>query len=353
MLLPRATYTVAAGRVIGLPDVSPYPTLRWPGVGFSPLPDLLRYGGRGLLEGVLTIWEALCNIVCLHQDYLQWLINPMKEVNVDGLVDPKDAQGHPGKTYLVRDTAHGQAVVRVVQQRGRTNEVLPNAQYYDQQFQRGSFVTDGVQGLPGYRKDEPFRLAAMNLDQAMSVYALMGENIEGGAIAAIRAAAEVIQTFGGYDDFAMMFQEEELREIGVSPNSEAASGVTGVPALDGHFHVSGIQALMREAETLRNLTQVVIPLVERPAFAPYLKAYKILKALETRVKLDDEGIIVSEDEAKVIDQAQKLMQAGQMQAAQKLQELQEALGVTELIERLDALDSPAPGTREGDHGTGS
>ena len=129
MLLPRATYTIAGGRVIQKPKRVPYRTLRWPGVSFSSLPDLLRFGGRGLLEGVLSVWEAMNQLMCLHQDYLVWIVNPPTEMNVDAFVDPDDVELNPGKKFLTRDTQSGQQAVRAVQRKSRTNDILANSQW--------------------------------------------------------------------------------------------------------------------------------------------------------------------------------------------------------------------------------
>ena len=339
MLLPRATFTVAANRVIQFPKTVDYPSLRWPGISFSPLPDLLKFGGRGLLKGILSVWDAINTLMCLHQDYLKWVVNPPTEVNTDGLVDPNDVEPWPGKTYQTKDTQSGQQVVRIVQRRSRTNDVLANAQYYDQQFQRGSLVTDAVQGLPGYRKDMTFRESAMNLDQALGVYGLMGENIEQGGIEAVEAGAEIIQTHAGYSDYARYFTKEELEKFGIQPDPDAPTGVKGVPRMDGTFHISGIQALMRDNETLMNLKTVILPLSERPLYAPYIFPYKALKAIEQRINIVDEGIIANEDQAKIIDMQQRLQQAKQTDAVEKLQELQEAMGITDLVKRIQEIEA--------------
>jgi len=339
MLLPRATFTMAGGRIIQKPKTVPYKHLRWPGVTFSPLPDLLRHGGRGLLEGVLTIWEAMNNMMCLHEDYMQWVVNPNVEINIDGLVDPTDVRQWPGKETATRDTAQGQAVIRPVQRRGRTNEVLAGMQYYDQNYQRGSFVSDSVQGLPGYRKDITFREAAMNLDQALGVFGLMGENIEQGAVDALHAGAEIIRTHASYSDYLEIFGDAELRKLGISPNPDVPNGVTGVPEMEGSFHVSGIQALLRDNETLVNIKDVIIPLSERPRFAPFIKPYQILKAVEKRINIADEGIIPGEDEAIIIAKRMQLAEEKQTDAMEKLQELQEVLGIADLAEKLEGIDA--------------
>jgi len=271
----------------------------------------------------------------LHHDYLQWVVNPPVEINVDGLVDPNDVERWPGKEYLVRDTPNGQQVVRLEQRRSRTSDALANMQNYDQHFQRGSFVTDAVQGLPGYRKDMTFREAAMNLDQAMGVYGLMGENIENGAIFAIMAGQEIAERYARYEDYLELFAEEELLTMGIMPDPEAETGVSGVPDMDGSFHVSGIQALLRDNETMQAIKEVILPLATHPRFGPYINhPYRVLKSIEERVNLTDEGLIATEEEAAQIEQ-QQAQQAAQMQEAQaRTQDLAEAEQVADVMNKV-------------------
>lgn len=344
LLLPNATFTVAGGRVIQLPEPGRYRQIRWPGIAFSPLPDLLKFGGRGLLEGILSVWEAMCNIMCLHQDNLSWLVNPMTEIIADALVDPEDAETWPGKEVLVRETVAGNQVVRTVDRRSVTGDVLADMQYLDQNFQRGSFVTDAVQGLPGYRKDMTYREAAMNLDQALGVYSLMGENIEHGAIEALVAGAELIYRHASYADYKQILGPERLDRLGIVPDPAAENGVSGVPPLDGSFHVSGIQALMKENETLTNLKNLVVPLAERPRFAPYINPYRVLKAIETRTNLSDEGVFVDDETAQAIEAQERQAMAGQAQmmaqqeeAAQRQAEMAEAQAAAELVQKMEAM----------------
>ena len=83
-LLPNSNYWVVADRVVKLPKISPYPTLRWPGTSFSPLPHLLRHDGRSLLTGLKSLWYAMCNLFALHIDNLNWTVNPQKEIDISG-----------------------------------------------------------------------------------------------------------------------------------------------------------------------------------------------------------------------------------------------------------------------------
>ncbi len=348
MLLPKARFTTAAGRVIEKPRAVDYRTLRWLGTAFSPMPDLLKFNGRGLLEGILSLWESMCNLMCLHNDNLQWVVNPMTEINVDALKDPTDTETWPGKEYLTNETISGQQAVRTVQRRSNTNDVLANMQYHDQNYQRGSFVSDAVQGLPGYRKDMTYREAAMNLDQALGVYSLMGENIENGAIGFTTAAAEIIQEYAVYNDYLQIFTEDELAGYGIRRNPQGKNGIEGLPPIDGSFHVSGIQTLMKDNETLTNIKQVILPLANHPRFGKYIDGYRTLKAIEIRTNMKDEQIIVDEAKAKEIDLAEIDTQKASAAALEKLQELSEAGQIGKLVSMLQSMNG---GRTQADPGT--
>jgi hypothetical protein len=303
------------------------------------------------LKSVVTVWEAMCNLQCLFEDALSWLVNPPKEVCVEQLVDPRDVEDWPGKKYLTRESVNGQQAVRESIRRDVTGSILANQQYHDQIFQRGSFITDAVQGLPGYRKDVTWRESQQMLDQGLGVFQLIGANVESGAIAALAAAQEVIEAFAGYTDYADMFGREPLEQMMMAPDPRRPNGVNGLPALSGRFHVSGVSALMKGAETLQHLTQVFIPLCAQPQFAPYLEPYKMLKALETRTNLTDEGIVASDEKAMQIDAEMKA------QAAEDQKKVEQAEGmaqVSELVKLLNDIgigkSSPGAGNKPRDEG---
>jgi hypothetical protein len=238
----------------------------------------------------------------LHSDSLNWVVNPPKEINISALVDQDDIDDYPGKTYLVRDTVSGQQVVRTVDRKNITNEVLANLNYGDQHFQEGSFVTALVQGLPGWRAEVTAREQAQNLEQAMNVFSLMGQNLEDGAIQVVAAAAETIEINASPDDLLEVFPEDIISAL---MNPEAATGID-LPEFSGSFHVSGISAIMKDAEVLKAVTELILPLAEKPTFAPYLNPYNIIKSVERRTNLEDEGIVVKEEEVPAIQEKQKL-----------------------------------------------
>lgn len=300
ILLPQANMTAAAGVLIQPPKAVDYRDLRWPGIGFSPLPNLLSSGGRGILQGVKTIWQAMNNMICMHEDALKWVVMPPMEINVDALTDPEDVECWPGKKYLVRDTPNGQQAIRSLQFRDNTNSILANMQSHDQYFQRGSFVSDIVQGLPGYRDRQTYRESAMQLDNALGVFSLMGANVEQGAIAALSAARSVIQTYATAQDYMHMLGEEFLARLGLAL-ADTEAGVAGLPEMSGAFRVSGVQALLKDQETLEHLTKIVVPLAGDPTFGPFIRPFGVLRAIETRTNMGDENVFLDQKQGEELE----------------------------------------------------
>ncbi len=305
VLLPNGYYTVAAGlHVIKKPRMTGFHNIRWPGMSFSPLPDFLRFGGRGLLEGVKSLWEYMCNMMCLHADYQTWIVNPETEINVDALVDPTDVERWPGKTYLTKNTLSGNQVVRTTDRRFITNDILPNLAYADQNFQRGTFINDAIQGLPGYRKDMTWRESQMLLEQALGVFGLIGENSEWGAVDSLKASADVVRANISIQELREVFGKEADQFIDLE--SPTGTGLS-LPVLDGSFHISGLSTIAKEAETIKAIAEQFAPMAERPPWAKYMNPYQILKALEERTNVKDEGFCVEPEMAKKIDNMIRMM----------------------------------------------
>ncbi len=92
-------------------------------------------------------------------------------------------------------------------------------------------------------------------------------------------------------------------------NAESDTGIK-LPALaTGAFHISGISAIMRDAEVMKNIREIILPLTGNPNFMPYMNPYKIIQSIERRLNLRDEGIIVRPEEAAVIDKKMRAMTA--------------------------------------------
>jgi hypothetical protein len=341
LLLPSATYTVAGGRVIAKPKRSPYQRLRWPGINFSPLPNILSNGGRGLLQGVSRVWESMNNLMCLYEDALIWVVNPPKEINVDLLVDPDDVECWPGKEYPTKDSLHGNQAIRATQQRDPSSSAMAAGQYLDQMFQGGSAVNDTIQGLPGYRAEVTARERSQNLQQTMGIYALMGFNLEQGAIEVVEAARDVVESYAGWADLKRIHGEEKLLKWGIFfDGGNPRTSRTELPRLSGRFSISGIQALMKDAEVLDHIINTVIPLANTPRFAPYVRPRNVLKSFEKRSGLKDEELFVTDDDT---GGAIETAEWGEYKQGKHVAQVNQQLALQEQMRRItEAL--PAPGT---------
>lgn len=319
LLLPNATFTAAGDQVIRKPKTSPYPSLRWPGMGFSPLPHLLRFDGRSLLQGIKSLWHFMNSLFCLHADNLNWIVNPPTEVDVSALVDQTDVDNYPGKQYQTYGTVSGHQAFRVAERRSQTGDILANMNFADQRFQEGTMFTYAAQGLPGYRAEVTAREAGQNLDQSMNVVGLMGKNLEDGALNVIDAAAETVAINISYYELAMLMGVEVANRY-ADPSSP--TGLRLPPLANGTFKVSGISALMRDMEIIRGIREVILPMFSGEfgnIFAPYLKPYQLIRSVEKRLNLRDEGLVVEENTAKSIDKAQQVQQEAAIRVQQAAQ----------------------------------
>jgi hypothetical protein len=309
LLLPNATFTSAGNRIISLPKASPYPSLRWPGTGFSPLPHFLRFDGRSILQGIKSLWYFMNSLMCLHADNLNWVVNPPSEIDITSLVDQNDVDNYPAKQYLTKGSQQGQQVVRTVDRKSNTGDILANLNYADQRFQEGSLLNYTAQGLPGNRDYVTAKESAQNLDQSMTIVGQMGKNLEDGALNSIIAGAETIAINITYDELVALGMQDEANQY-ADPGSPTGLRLPDIGS--GTFHVSGVTALMKEQEIIKGISQILLPMFN-PAtggqvFVPYMKPYQLLRSLEKRLHLEDEGMVVDPETAKNIDANQQAQQ---------------------------------------------
>ena len=330
-LLPNATFTGAGGRVIREPKPSPYPTLRWPGIGFSALPHLLRFDGRGLIHGIRSLWYLMCNMMSLHADHLNWTVNPMLEVDISSLVDQSDTDVYPGKVFQTYGSQQGQQVVRAVDLKSAANELIAMMNFYDMRHQDGGLLDYTTMGSPGYRAEVTKGEAAQNLEQSMTIVGSIGKNLEDGAINAIMAGAETVAVNITYEELtAVMGQEwqELIDNYRVPVSDEFPTGLNLPKLTTGRFHVSGITALMKEHEKLQQMSTLITPLFEPDGmgqvFLPYLKPGGYLNEIVRLTKLTDSKFSVDPAKAEAIDRAQQDQQDAKVSSMQAQEAAQAA-----------------------------
>ncbi len=305
LLLPNATFTVAGREIIRPPRPNPFARMRWPGTSFSPFPHLLRFSGRGILEGVLSVWWVLCNLLCLHIDNLAWSINKLREIDPSVLLDPGDAgEIYPGKVLVKKSGQSANQAIKTVDERGNTTDVLANANYFDQLWQNGAFVNEFVVGLPGTRSRVTKGEVAMKTQQSLGVFDSIGADLEAGAVNAVWAIVETIVlnwTENSNPSITRVFGQEFMRDAQAfarMPIEERKQ----LLASGADIQVSGISAQLSRSDMLEKL-QVFTRLAESPNYAPYIKPYELLQANAEALNEPSAKFIVSPDEAKQIQQA--------------------------------------------------
>ena len=321
MLLPKARYTVAGGQVIKKPETSPYPNLRWPGVGFSALPNLRRFDGRGLIQGIRSLWYFASNLLSLHADNLNWTVNPMTEMNTDDMMNPTDNDIFPGKIMLTYRTANGQPVVRTIDRNTRNNDIIAMLSKADMMIDDGGLIDRTLQGSPGYRQGVTKGEAAQNLEQSSTIMGSIATDIEGGALDVIKAIAETVDANLTLAELQKLFPEF-AEKYGVPVSPEYPFGLNLPKLTSGNFKIAGISAFMKHQENLKNLREMAAMCVPDSVFLPYMKPYPILKGIVKYTNMVDLGTLITQEQADQIDQAQQqqqeaaIGQQGQQQEAQ-------------------------------------
>ena len=305
LLLPNATYTAAGGEIIRPPKVNPFIRMRWPGTSFSPFPHLLRFQGRGMLEGVISLWWILCNLMNLHVDNLAWNINKIREIDPSLLLDPRDAgEIYPGK-ILVKKAGSSSPVMVTLEEAGKTQEVLPNVAYFNQEWENGSFVNSFVMGLPGTRTNITKGEVQMKTQQSMGIFDSIGSDIEYGAVNLMWSAIETIILNWTRDTgnasimevFGPDHQREALAFTNMSIEDRKALLKT-----KANVQVRGVSAALQKTDMMEKL-MYFSKMAESPIFTPYLKPYELLKSAADAMEERDARYIASPDEAAQITEA--------------------------------------------------
>jgi len=310
ILLDNGTYTMAGNKIIGLPKPSHYPSLRWPGTGYSALPNMTRWDGRGVIQGIRSLWYLMCNLISLHADHLNWTVNPMIEMDIYSLVDQDNINIAPGKLYQTHGTVQGQQVVRPIDIKAAVGDIMAILNFYDQRHQDGGLMDYATMGLPNFRDVVTATETAQNLDQSMILVASMAKNVEDGALSAIMAAAETVMVNMTYDNLKSIMGSEfaDRYRVRDSEKTEYPLGIKLPPLGTGTMHINGITGLMKEQETLANLFKI-LPLIDNELFQPYFDAHKILELIERLMHLQDAKILIADaDKIKAIADRQQKQQ---------------------------------------------
>lgn len=301
LLLDNSRWTIAGDVLIRNPEANPFVTMRWPGISFTPLPDLLTFEGHGIIETSLLLWLNTCNLMSLHIDDLSWRVNKMRELNRFDLEDPTDTAFFPGKSVYRSTTAPaGQPVVKEIYTNPTTNETLATLQHWDQRRENSSFVNQFVAGQRGTRTQITKGEVDLKTSQSMTIFDSIGEDIEDGALNILKASIEIIalnwselsdppvsrvmQNNPYAEEYAMM-SIEERKEL-LRANCD--------------IKILGISAQIKNSELLPRL-QWLMKQAESSVYAKYIKSYRLLKRAVNTLGFYDADFVATDSEAKAVD----------------------------------------------------
>lgn len=120
-----------------------------PYIIFSCTPVAGRFPGQGLLEMNLSVKDGIDRLAQMQEDHLKFSVVPMLEVEASALENPEgDMQTgvQPGKVFYKRAGASANAVAGV-QFPQLSNAAFNFQMEMGKEYQRGTFITDQVQGL--------------------------------------------------------------------------------------------------------------------------------------------------------------------------------------------------------------
>ena len=284
---------VAGEKIIKDPVVSPYNELRWPGVSFSPIPHLQRFEGRGILEGVLDLFEGFNNLLNLHYDNLNWSVNPVREINSANMIDPEDDEIYPGKAILKRGD---DGVITLADTRSTSPEVLVNSQYMEKLWQNNTFVSEFLEGLPGSRSEITKGEVELKTEASLGVFNSMARDLEVGAQHALWAAYDVIMH---HLDPWNKRMDNALEDVPPEQRTAAFNMRHDIPEMV-NISVNGISNLIKQADMLKRVEAAMMK-GESPVYGRYLKPYNMIKAYVDILDLDRYDPILSPDEAQEAD----------------------------------------------------
>lgn len=296
LLLESSHFMTAADQVILPPTNNAFETIPWPGVSFSPFAHILRFQGIGILEGVLSLWWIICNLMNLDIDNFTWVVNKMTEIDPSMMADPSDFERYPGK-MTVRKTGASGSIFNEVGATAHTADVLARIQQWYQMFQNGSTVNQFVEGSPGTRANITKGEVEIKTQQSLGIFDSIGRDLEVGAVNvlwviyetimlnwSVLSAPSIERVLGDqYDDTARIFAEmdkDTRRQI-----LKSKCDIT----------VSGISAELQQWDKIDKL-QPFFADMQSPIFSQYIRPYNLLKQRAELMGFHEPDFLMTDEE---------------------------------------------------------
>jgi len=307
ILLPNAKYTIASDVLIRKPVSIKLVNMRWPGSSFAPIPHILRYDGRGLIEGVFDIWKMLNKMLSLTMDDFSWVVNRMREIVPELFLDPTDLDLYPGKDIYRTTDQLGQPVVRDLLTTSSIDKILAVAQYVAGQIDEGDFVNSMVSGLPGSRSQITKGEIEIKTRQSMGIFDSVGDETENGAV---NVAYSIYETM--VLNWNRLSNPSPIRVLGDNPFTRFLEGA-GMEEKrqflkeNCDIRIVGISAQLQMEEKAK-LLMALKQYAESELFAPYFKTKELLDETVGALGMYKAPFIKTKDELAQTQMGQQLVE---------------------------------------------
>jgi len=339
LLLPNATFTIAGRQLIRNPRPNPYVKIRWPGSSFSPFSHLLRFEGRGLLEGVLTLWWLHNNMLSLHADAVSWAVNKIKEIDPSLAKYATNLELYPG-AVLERKAGGQTPIVTEVAGESANMDMMPVYGYYDQLYENGSMVNQFVQGGAGTRPNITKGEVEIKTQMSLGIFDSIGSDVEAGLVNAVLSCIETVILNWGSNDILQTMGDEFPVEARQLANMSKLDKV-GFLKQNAILRIQGISAQLKQAEMLERL-QVFMKRLESPMWIKYVKSFKLLQEFAKMIGYDRAEFLCTPEEAQQIDQIEGQLA---MAAAQESKQA-EIVGMEEVAAKKTGPVNKSPVPKE-------
>lgn len=319
ILLPNATFSWGGRELIRKARPNPYPTVRWPGVGFPAVPDLMRYEGRSVLGGVTSLWNFYDNLLNSYGDDLNWIVNRMFEIDPSLLADRgANMETYPGRVWVksAGGPSGAKAVQEIISGGARTGEVLSTMNHVDQLIQNGMFLPHFLTGVPGSRSNITKGEFEGKREDSLGLFDSIGKDLEMGAVWTIRCILDVITvhwTDVAKPNILEVFGEQFLnfaKSLSLAMPEERMKALK----FNADIKVSGISNLMRQNDTIQRLEAIMRRIETRPEiWLPMVWPHKLLRAQEEALGMGTQGFVKTEEEMQAEQEAQAQAQAANAQ----------------------------------------
>lgn len=295
ILLPNAHFITANDILIKPLTVTPFPTMRWPWVDFSPLPHPSKYHGYGLYQGTIGLWRFMSTLLNLYIDNENFNINNMYEVMEDAFVDSTDGEFYPGRKFKKKSGHTQPGITPVLKAGSNIADVQTLWAMVNSLWQEGTNVNQFVTGQAGGQKMTATE-KNISTQQAMGVLdSMIGKDVEDGYTEVIKLEQEFLQTYwnpaytpyyaGAFadDPFYQLLSQQEMP---LEMKQEAMS-------LEADVRVHGISRAFEKAQVAQELMGLM-QMGQQPAYAPYAKPYETFRKYAEMI--DQPELVKSEQE---------------------------------------------------------